>query len=212
MPKMTICSLNGRTIEVEDALDLRKATRARLDFRCIGCGEAVRPHKSSGHGVAHFEHRVRNPDCPPKAQPARQQPLAHEPASHVVPRRHSRTRLLALRMAHPLRGTAVLLHWPHRRQFVSMRGIALLAPRPASRSPGKCEGQHFAQAYPYAKARSARMHIRVARVRPPVSRAVHPGAASGIQGSDRAAGNFACTDASVSRPARGRNAWRVGLA
>lgn len=63
MPKMTACLLNGRVIEVEAALDLRNATDKRPDFRCIGCGQAVRVHKSSDYAAAHFEHLKRNPDC-----------------------------------------------------------------------------------------------------------------------------------------------------
>lgn len=64
MPKITTCLLNGRVIEVEDALDLRNATDERPDFRCTGCGQAVRAQKSGGNAAAHFEHLERNPDCP----------------------------------------------------------------------------------------------------------------------------------------------------
>lgn len=63
MPQMTACLLNGQVIKVEAALDLRNATDKRPDFRCIGCGQAVRAHQSSDYGAAHFEHREQNPDC-----------------------------------------------------------------------------------------------------------------------------------------------------
>lgn len=67
MPRMTICKVNGREVDVSEALadrehaDLRRT--ARFDCRCLECGEPVRPHKAGSHGSAHFEHARRNPAC-----------------------------------------------------------------------------------------------------------------------------------------------------
>lgn len=68
MPKATSCLLNKKSIEVEEALDLRDEAKrlgqTRPDFRCVDCRKAVRPHRSGGSGAAHFEHLERNPACP----------------------------------------------------------------------------------------------------------------------------------------------------
>jgi hypothetical protein len=68
MPKTTTCNLDGRLVEVSEALQLRdraKVLKAALPlFRCRECGEQVRPHKRGTTGQeAHFEHRVRNLRC-----------------------------------------------------------------------------------------------------------------------------------------------------
>jgi hypothetical protein len=58
--------LNGRRIEIEEALDLRDRSERgeRPNFRCTECDEPIRAHRSGGHAQAHFEHFDRNPDCP----------------------------------------------------------------------------------------------------------------------------------------------------
>ena len=66
MPKATTCLfINARTIEVEEALNLRNelGRDATLDFRCGECGMPVRPFNAGGTTSAHFEHFKRNPDC-----------------------------------------------------------------------------------------------------------------------------------------------------
>lgn len=69
MPKATTCRLNGETITVADALRLRDQAGSRYpEFRCVSCGELVRPHKTGTTGQgAHFEHRKANPRCPLRA-------------------------------------------------------------------------------------------------------------------------------------------------
>ena len=64
MAKMTICTLNGRSIGISDAIDIKDSgVVVAPDFRCTECQKPVRPHKSGGHAAAHFEHLKRNPDC-----------------------------------------------------------------------------------------------------------------------------------------------------
>ena len=74
MPLATTCFFNGQEVVVEEALRLRdlnaKRRQPRLDFRCIDCSKAVKPHKDGTHGAAHFEHFERNADCP-LSDPAR---------------------------------------------------------------------------------------------------------------------------------------------
>jgi len=65
MVRATDCLLDGKIITVEEALSIRdEETRTQgYDFRCVECGEQVRPHKA-GHGMAaHFEHLRRNEAC-----------------------------------------------------------------------------------------------------------------------------------------------------
>ncbi|MFZ4395086.1 MAG: hypothetical protein ACOYOU_05595 [Kiritimatiellia bacterium] len=61
------CRFGGQSITVENALAIRDAmpTRKRsgLDFECLECGKAVRPHNAGGTASAHFEHLIRNPQC-----------------------------------------------------------------------------------------------------------------------------------------------------
>ena len=65
MPKATVCHLEGRRIDITEALDLRETKKAKLDLRCTLCGEQVRPHRKGTTGqAAHFEHRTKNPSCP----------------------------------------------------------------------------------------------------------------------------------------------------
>jgi hypothetical protein len=68
MPKATTCRLLHRELNVEEAVVLRdEARRLRQqapDFRCIDCGQPIRPHRSGGHAAAHFEHLERNENCP----------------------------------------------------------------------------------------------------------------------------------------------------
>lgn len=64
MPISTTCLMNGRRIDIEDALVLRKRRGSPLELACIDCGERVRPHKRGTTGqAAHFEHQERNPKC-----------------------------------------------------------------------------------------------------------------------------------------------------
>lgn len=68
MAKSVACRLNGNEISVEAAVDLRDDTRRRRgplpDFRCIDCGDPVRPFRAGGHSPAHIEHVNRNANCP----------------------------------------------------------------------------------------------------------------------------------------------------
>lgn len=64
MPRAQSCLLNSKPVDVDEALRLRDhGTGVRIDFRCQDCGEAVRPHKESSYGAAHFEHLRKNPTC-----------------------------------------------------------------------------------------------------------------------------------------------------
>jgi 5-methylcytosine-specific restriction enzyme A len=67
MARATTCLLNGRELDVDEALRLRDQARQSGNsdpaFRCVECGESVRPHTGSDYGVAHIEHENRNPDC-----------------------------------------------------------------------------------------------------------------------------------------------------
>jgi hypothetical protein len=64
MPKATFCHLEGRQINIAEALRLREATKTPPDFRCAVCSEHVRPHQRGTTGqAAHFEHRTKNPLC-----------------------------------------------------------------------------------------------------------------------------------------------------
>lgn len=67
MALATECRYDGKVISVEKALEIRDGTRAsvrkHLDFRCLECGEQVRPHRESGSQAAHIEHLSRNPRC-----------------------------------------------------------------------------------------------------------------------------------------------------
>lgn len=73
MPKATVCVLAGAEVDVEEALQLRDAARnegrPKLSFRCGICQESVKPHKAGGQAAAHFEHSVRNPECPQSDPP-----------------------------------------------------------------------------------------------------------------------------------------------
>jgi hypothetical protein len=74
MARATTCELDGQLIEVDEALQRRDQARATgqqcPEFRCEECGEPVRPHRESGHGGAHMEHRSRNPNFS-RSDPAR---------------------------------------------------------------------------------------------------------------------------------------------
>ncbi len=67
MARATTCVLDGQEIDVDEALRLRDQARQSSDtypgFRCVECGEPVRPHSAGGHAEAHFEHLSRNPNC-----------------------------------------------------------------------------------------------------------------------------------------------------
>ena len=67
MTKSVTCLLNEQEIGVDEALRLRDSPGAcngsSLDFRCVDCKEAVRPHREGGHMASHFEHLARNAKC-----------------------------------------------------------------------------------------------------------------------------------------------------
>ena len=66
MTRATTCNLDGRLIDVQEALQLRdRAGNSNdLDFRCIECGERVKPHHEGVDGsAAHIEHLSNNPNC-----------------------------------------------------------------------------------------------------------------------------------------------------
>jgi hypothetical protein len=67
MVRAATCVLHGQEIDVDEALRLRDQARqsgnSDPDFRCVGCGESVRPHAESDYGAAHVEHESRNRDC-----------------------------------------------------------------------------------------------------------------------------------------------------
>lgn len=64
MATMTNCIFNGRTIGIDEAIEIKDSgSSAALDFRCTECNQHVRPHRSGGHAAAHFEHLKRNSDC-----------------------------------------------------------------------------------------------------------------------------------------------------
>lgn len=64
MATMKTCTLNGKPIDIDEAIDLRERDRSTAHgFRCTECNQAVRPHKAGGHAAAHFEHLERNPNC-----------------------------------------------------------------------------------------------------------------------------------------------------
>lgn len=64
MPRATTCLYDGKEISVNDAIEIKEATKAKerneLEFTCNECGERVRPHKVGGSMSAHLEHLVRN--------------------------------------------------------------------------------------------------------------------------------------------------------
>lgn len=60
-----MCIYGGKNISVEDAIALRDTNPNLADatFKCVECGEYVRPHRGGGKARAHFEHLDRNPNC-----------------------------------------------------------------------------------------------------------------------------------------------------
>ena len=67
MARSTSCLFEGKEINVKHAIDIRDNTPVRkrktLDFKCIECGQNVRPHRAGGNSTAHFEHLERNSKC-----------------------------------------------------------------------------------------------------------------------------------------------------
>lgn len=65
MPRAQSCLLNGKPVDVDEALRLRDdGAGVRIDFRCQECGDAVKPHRAGvSHGAAHFEHIQKNLKC-----------------------------------------------------------------------------------------------------------------------------------------------------
>ena len=74
MARATSCELNGHTIDVDQALELKEqaqtSSQPQPDFRCGECHDPVRPHNARTQGAAHFEHHERNPSCS-RSDPAR---------------------------------------------------------------------------------------------------------------------------------------------
>ncbi len=65
MPTATKCNYKGEEITVEKALEIRGDRRlAKGIFECTECSLPVKPHKGSDHASAHFEHYLKNPNCP----------------------------------------------------------------------------------------------------------------------------------------------------
>lgn len=63
MPKSQTCTWNGRSVDIETALQIRDRSTSP-DFRCPECSDRVRPHKVGATGqAAHFEHLKVNPRC-----------------------------------------------------------------------------------------------------------------------------------------------------
>ena len=63
MSRSTTCMFNGRQMDIQTALEIR-CRKSDADFRCVKCGERVRPHKEGTTGQeAHFEHVTGNPRC-----------------------------------------------------------------------------------------------------------------------------------------------------
>ena len=104
MGRMVVCSWEGRSLTIDEALRLRtQRASATLQFFCLDCGERVRAHKAGTTGQgAHFEHLVRNPQCagrsdPPRISAAQQphvpkfeQPSVSIPLPHGMPKIESR--------------------------------------------------------------------------------------------------------------------------
>lgn len=68
MATMTTCILNGRSIGIDEALQLRRESerlgKTTPTFTCAGCGQIVRAHMEGTTGQqAHFEHYKKNPAC-----------------------------------------------------------------------------------------------------------------------------------------------------
>ena len=67
MATMTTALVGDDVVTIEDALASRDHARfhkiADPKWRCIECGESVRPHSDGGHASAHFEHLERNGNC-----------------------------------------------------------------------------------------------------------------------------------------------------
>lgn len=52
MATTTACILNGRSIGIDEALDIKdRGSSAALDFRYTECNQPVRPHGSGGHEI-----------------------------------------------------------------------------------------------------------------------------------------------------------------
>jgi hypothetical protein len=66
MSMATKCRLHSGEIDVGRAIEVRdrRGSAPYPEFRCIECGQLVRPHKAGTTGQgAHFEHRIANPNC-----------------------------------------------------------------------------------------------------------------------------------------------------
>lgn len=63
---MTMCRLNGRFIDIELAINLRrrllKLKKNEPNFQCIECGESVKPYEYEDC-QSRFQHIVANPNC-----------------------------------------------------------------------------------------------------------------------------------------------------
>ena len=67
------CHHEGRTVGINEALDIRNEARPTdrkmLEFVCLECEEALRPHRASSNSAAHFEHLHSNESCSFSAGP-----------------------------------------------------------------------------------------------------------------------------------------------
>ncbi len=70
MPKAIDCELDGRVIDITEALSLRDESDRQgglySNFICLECGELVQPHNEGTTGQGpHFEHRrgTVSPNC-----------------------------------------------------------------------------------------------------------------------------------------------------
>ena len=71
MGRLVVCEWEGRSLTIEEALDLRTQRPASAHhFYCQECGQRVRAHKAGTTGQgAHFEYLLRNPQCSPGSGP-----------------------------------------------------------------------------------------------------------------------------------------------
>ena len=64
MPIIT-CRYDHQEITITQALEIRQNNR-NVHFVCLGCGNILFAHreKIDGQNIAHFEHQVKNENCP----------------------------------------------------------------------------------------------------------------------------------------------------
>lgn len=64
MPIIT-CRYDHQEITITQALEIRQ-NNENVDFVCLGCGNILFAHSErfDGQNIAHFEHQVKNENCP----------------------------------------------------------------------------------------------------------------------------------------------------